>query len=66
MAYLEFEGPLSGGRGTVVRVASGEFSMTEPSDQLWSLTFDAGTIAGQFTLERAESDSPVWQACARR
>lgn len=44
LAYLDYEGEVSGGRGTVRRVAAGEYhgDITMPA---WSVTWDGGTAA---------------------
>jgi hypothetical protein len=61
MAYLDYEGPLSGGRGTVTRVASGTFRMSERTESARKLVFDAGTVNGQLLLDQLGKTDVAWR-----
>jgi hypothetical protein len=61
LAYLNYEGVVSGGRGEVVRVAAGTFHLMKQSDDNWLLSFTAGTIQGTLLLERESAAVPTWQ-----
>src|SRR4051794_31186628 len=39
-SYLTYEGPISGGRGSVKRVASGTCALIESSSTAWMIRFD--------------------------
>jgi hypothetical protein len=50
-AYLDYEGPLSGDRGTVNRWAGGECRVVESSDTRWRVElFAPSPLAGTLTL----------------
>jgi hypothetical protein len=63
-AYLDYEGPVSGERGSVMRVASGTYCIAERTEAAWQLVFDASTIQGRLWLERLTANSATWQARA--
>jgi hypothetical protein len=58
--YLELEGPLSGDRGTVMRVAAGTYQSEydAPGDLQVVLTGD--DVAARVQLSRSETDSERW------
>ena len=58
--YLELEGPLSGDRGTVMRVAAGTYLSEHdaPGDLQVVLTGD--DLAARVQLSRSETDSERW------
>lgn len=58
--YLEFEGPMSGDRGTVIRVAGGTYRREHeaPGDLQVVLTGD--DLAETVRLTRSETDSEFW------
>jgi hypothetical protein len=47
--YLKYEGDISGGRGSVTRVAEGTLEIESSSEKLWRFKL-AGTISGRFQL----------------
>jgi hypothetical protein len=47
-AYLDYEGVMSGGRGTVSRVATGEVSLAEPSATTLLIVGRMGRTEGAF------------------
>jgi hypothetical protein len=51
-AYLEYEGPVSGGRGHVRRVAAGTCEVSEAGDQRWRMKLHGGDWVGKFELVR--------------
>jgi hypothetical protein len=61
LAFLDYEGPVSGGRGNVVRVASGTFCMSERTESARKLVFDAGTINGHLWVEQFGVNDVTWQ-----
>ncbi len=60
--YLNYEGEVSGGRGTVRRVASGNFETIEWTDDLVRVRLAGDQFAGLVELRRAVAGggSDVW------
>jgi DNA polymerase Ligase (LigD) len=56
--YLDYEGPVSGDRGTVVRWDEGEFEWVERSVDCVVVDLRGGKIAGRVRLE-ATGDTPT-------
>jgi proteasome lid subunit RPN8/RPN11 len=61
LAYLDYEGPVSGERGKVTRVDHGTFTNIEESPDSWVAELSGHTIHGQLTLQRELPDSLNWQ-----
>jgi hypothetical protein len=63
--YLDYEGPVSGGRGYVTRVAFGSFLLSMPDAETWELRLD-GSTAQQLSLRMRRDTSGVaaWDATA--
>ncbi|MEM6330625.1 MAG: hypothetical protein AAF790_10290 [Planctomycetota bacterium] len=57
LAYLDYEGPISGGRGAVARHARGEARVTQQTDDAWSVEATTGELAGRWELTRAGGDA---------
>jgi len=51
-AYLDYEGPVSGGRGRVEREAGGDCEVLCATDECWRLEFRGPTLHGSYTLTR--------------
>ncbi len=60
LAYLEFEGEISGGRGSVSQWDAGEYETLSESDVAWSVRLRGTKIAGHVTLERRQGDTQRW------
>jgi hypothetical protein len=58
--YLTIEGPLSGNRGSVVRVAEGSFSVESETPTEWVLALTSSTMDGRVSLRRSETDASQW------
>ena len=58
-AYLDYQGPVSGGRGEVARVASGEATLHADEPDLLDLTLDWGT--GPTRLVGRPAVPPAWR-----
>jgi hypothetical protein len=54
--YLDYEGPVSGDRGEVHRVASGRLRLDRRSDTLWRLTFRDLIAYSQLELRHESKD----------
>lgn len=51
--YLEIEGSLRGDRGSVVRVAAGDYASERESCDEWRITLSGDAIAGRVVLRRS-------------
>lgn len=60
LAYLDYEGPVSGERGNVVRVDAGTFDVLAQSADCWRLAINGKLLNGRLTLERDESGERRW------
>lgn len=57
-AYLEYEGPVSGGRGTVRRVDEGTVEIEKASENRLQFRLGGSRLYGYFVLQRGEA--PEW------
>jgi hypothetical protein len=57
MAFLEYQGPISGGRGSVTRWDRGTYTLQSQSDAEWIAELSGEKLSGTATL-RQEPDSP--------
>jgi hypothetical protein len=62
LAYLTFEGPVSGNRGSVGRIEEGEYEVLAESAILLEIHIAGRSIRGSMTLRRAEDVSSLWNA----
>jgi hypothetical protein len=53
LAYLEYEGPIGGDRGTVSRIDAGTFASISQTDDCWKLRLDGSLLCGTIALRRA-------------
>lgn len=65
LAYLDYEGEVSGGRGTVRRVARGEFEFTQQSEDALQVCATSGELAGRWIITR-ESEQTSRLSVARK
>jgi hypothetical protein len=56
VAYLSYEGPISGGRGEVRRVDEGRYVRYEESAGMWEVIFSGKTLQGRWRLWRAAGE----------
>ena len=54
-AYLDYEGPIAGGRGRVDVVDRGQLHILSSSKDLWELELDGEIFCGRFELLRGET-----------
>jgi hypothetical protein len=59
--YLEYEGPLSAGRGTVARWDTGVYRLARRTAAEWVVLVEGGRLAGRVTLAPAASTVDRWQ-----
>jgi hypothetical protein len=56
LAYLTYEGEVSSNRGSVTRVAAGEYELLEETPQLVRVRLLSDTITGVLTIARVEGE----------
>jgi hypothetical protein len=57
--YLEYEGPVSNGRGTVTRWDSGNYRILSESGTTIQMQFQGERISGPVKIDRAEPNLPL-------
>lgn len=60
-AYLSYEGPVSGGRGAVRRVAGGVLEVHRATPDLLQGALNGGDWKRTFALQRQLPGAPVWR-----
>jgi hypothetical protein len=60
LAYLDYEGPVSGNRGTVRRFDRGEYTFVEETDRVVVVELRGGVLVGRATVER-DDESGGWK-----
>ena len=61
LAYLEYEGPVSGDRGTVVRWAHGTYQVERQDEGTLSVILCSSRLEGRVLLERLAPETPRWR-----
>jgi hypothetical protein len=61
LAYLSYEGPISGDRGTVTRVAAGTYDAKNKTADRWAITVAGLGLCGRVTLQRTQPRDIRWQ-----
>ncbi len=61
LAYLDYEGPITGDRGAVTRGDAGEYRLVSETPLKIVCEFFGGCIKGLARLTRKSTDSPDWQ-----
>jgi hypothetical protein len=64
LAYLDYEGEVSDGRGRVIRVAAGVYDLEIESALRIKYTLDGNSIVGHVVLERATAIAEMWTLSA--
>ena len=62
-AYLDYEGPVSEGRGTVVRWDAGTFEIRSESEVELVVELHGWRLTGPVRLRRASDSSAGWRFC---
>ena len=62
LAYLDYEGPVTGGRGNVSRWDAGEYTPHNMEPGSWVLTLTGGKLNGELMLERDGERDRHWTA----
>ena len=60
--YLDYEGAISAGRGSVTQVAAGVYDLLEQSSQLVQVRLHSPKLSGVLCLTQHEPESPLWTA----
>jgi hypothetical protein len=60
LAYLEYEGPVSGNRGRVHRVDSGTFIGGPKSPKEWRLQLNGQDLRGDIALQSDDAECKSW------
>ena len=60
LAYLDYEGPISGDRGSVVRWDQGEYAVVRQSDTEWVITLAGEKLRGKAALHCQTDDPSGW------
>jgi hypothetical protein len=61
LAYLDYEGPVSGGRGTVTRWDEGTYEIERQEEGLLVAVVSGKRLSGRITLEKTGEDPQQWQ-----
>lgn len=65
MAYLDYEGPISGNRGSVLRVDRGNFEWLVSEDDIVSVRLNGSRLQGAARLQKVSADGspdePDWR-----
>jgi hypothetical protein len=61
LAYLDYEGPLSGGRGSVARVDGGEYELIAASETAVELQVWGDLVRGVVRLRREPDEAQSWR-----
>ncbi len=62
LAYLEYEGPISGNRGTVSRVEQGEYEVLTEFAGLLRIQLAGGLLQGTLQLRQTSDSAATWEA----
>jgi hypothetical protein len=61
LAYLDYEGPISGNRGAVTRWDCGTYAVERQDSQEWAVTLTGDRLTGHATLLRSADDPKRWR-----
>ena len=59
MAYLDYEGPVSGNRGSVARIDRGEYELLESADDSLAACLNGARLRGTARLQKNPSDGSL-------
>ncbi len=60
LAYLDYEGPVSGNRGSVTQWEAGEFEVACDSPACWSVELQGRQLVGCLTLTLHDPGTQLW------
>lgn len=58
--FLDYEGPLSAGRGSVTRVAGGEYDTLLRTGNRWVVRLNSTLLEGELELTNTDPDQSLW------
>jgi hypothetical protein len=61
LAYLDYEGPVSGDRGSVLRLDGGTFDSIGERTNSWELTLAGNLLRGRISLRCTSDGGATWQ-----
>ena len=61
LAYLDFEGQVSGNRGRVSRVAAGMYELTDESKVEITVRLHGEKLSGELSLTREDDSAHLWR-----
>ncbi len=61
LAYLDYEGPVSGGRGSVKGWDQGTYELRSRSDDVWTVVLAGRRLVGEATLRRLPDEETAWE-----
>jgi DNA ligase D-like protein (predicted 3'-phosphoesterase) len=61
LAYLDYEGPISGGRGSVTRWDRGTYAPQEQSETQWIVELAGEKFSGRASLRRCGDEPGQWR-----
>jgi DNA polymerase ligase (LigD)-like protein len=61
LAYLDYEGPVSGDRGSVTRWDAGEYRLESESDGELKMRLEGARLVGLMTLVRRQAGGHSWR-----
>jgi hypothetical protein len=61
LAYLDYEGPISGGRGSVERWDRGTYSVQREDDTEWVVQLDGDKLSGMAALRQCADVPSLWR-----
>lgn len=61
LAYLDYEGPISGDRGEITRVAAGEFEPIAETTDALRVRLASNNLQGMLTLHRSPGEPQRWR-----
>lgn len=59
-AYLDYQGPVSGGRGSVSRLDRGEYEVIEQQPDGWTVRLAGSSLRGTYRLTADQAAEQVW------
>jgi len=60
LAYLDYEGPISDGRGSVARWDQGMYQTVEQTSMRWVIELHGAKLDGRTTLAQQGTDTTEW------
>jgi len=66
LAYLNYEGDVSAGRGRVRRVDSGDYDLPSEAELEWTVELHGQTLRGTLTLTKLPGEPQRWRVALGR